>query len=568
MLIYHIEIENFRGIRKSSFNLGEHVSCLIGAGDSTKSTLLDAIEYALCPNWFVPFDDSDFCECDISRGDIKIDVTIGPVPDDMISEAKYGLHLRGWNSDTKQINDEPVDTDIKVLTIRLKVDASLTPEWFVINDRIPDGIHVPFKDRQRFGVSRIGTDIDNELAWVRGASLLRFKQDKLEAEKIILESNRTLRSSLDIQHLEDIQKGVESTKRGANNLGLNLEHLKADIDPKSLKANSAILSLHNGNVPVRRMGLGSKRIVAIGSQLQSIQDGSILLIDEVEYALEPHRIKYLIRKLSGHIQSSNGQIIMTTHSPSVLEELGASPLFIVHSNDYITTVNKVDPNIQGTVRSVPDAFLSPRVVVCEGATELGILRSFENRILLINGISYASNRVNIVDGKGTDATKRAKHLKDHGYDVCLFLDADKIEDWIVAEADLTAIGIKVIKWADTVCTEKRIINDVPDKNSLKKIVETACLATSRATGSLITSINSGLVEGNRLQDIESIISFTDETSLRNAIYEASVRENKEWFKTVSRGELLGDCIFQNYYTQMQNTDFCQKLEELKGWIIG
>ncbi|HOT74079.1 MAG TPA: AAA family ATPase, partial [Anaerohalosphaeraceae bacterium] len=380
-------------------------------------------------------------------------------------------------------------------------------------------------------------------------------------------NNRQLRTNINLNHMKDIQESVESVKKGAISLGLNLGQLKADIDPKSLRANSAILSLHNDKVPVRRMGLGSKRIIAIGSQLQCIKDGAVLLIDEVEQALEPHRTKYLIRKLIEQAHTANGQIIMTTHSPAVLEELGAKPLFIVRNENLITTVTKVNPEAQGTVRSVPDAFLSPRVIVCEGATEVGILRSFENNILSPTNISYALKKVNIVDGKGTDATKRAKHLKDHGYDVCLFIDSDKVSEWLVAEDELLRAGIKVIRWDDSICTENRIIHDVPDKNSLKEIVEVAMTATGKTKESLISSINSKLSQ-NKLTDINHIATFTDETSLRNAIYDASVIDDKEWFKTVSRGELLGNYIFQKVYTQMQTTDFYKKLEELKGWVIG
>lgn len=564
MLIYQIKIDNFRGIREADITLGEHVSCLVGAGDSTKSTILDAIEYVLSPNWFIPFDDSDFVSCDVSKA-ITIDVTAGPIPDDLISEAKYGLYLRGWNKDRKLINDEPQENDIKVLTIRLTVDSSLTPEWVVINDRTSEGVHIPFKDRKRFGVARIGVDIDNELAWVRGASLLRFKEDKHDAEKVILESNRLLRKDIDLNNIEDIQKSVKSAKAGASNLGLKLEQLKADVDPKSLRANSAILSLHNDKVPVRRMGLGSKRIVAIGSQLECVKDGAILLIDEVEHALEPHRIKYLIRKLVEYTNNANGQILMTTHSPAVLEELGAKPLFIVRNEALNTTVKHADLDAQGTIRTIPDAFLSPRIIVCEGATEVGILRSYENNILLPVGASFSLHGANIVNGGGTDATKRAKHLKNHGYDVCLFIDSDKITEWAVTEEELTRIGVKVVKWDGTVCTENRIINDVPDMNSLKRIVEMAKITTGRTEASLVSSINSKLT-GGELENLEAILTYSDSDSLRKAVYEASVVQDNAWFKTVSKGETLGDCIFKEFYDRMRDTDFHLKLESLKGWL--
>jgi AAA ATPase domain len=49
MQIRHISIKNFRGIQKMDWALHSQIVCLVGAGDSTKSTILDAIEYALSP---------------------------------------------------------------------------------------------------------------------------------------------------------------------------------------------------------------------------------------------------------------------------------------------------------------------------------------------------------------------------------------------------------------------------------------------------------------------------------------------------------------------------------------
>ena len=55
MRINHIQIDNFRGIRHMEWSVRGSVVCLIGPGDSTKSTILDAIEYALSPHWNVSF---------------------------------------------------------------------------------------------------------------------------------------------------------------------------------------------------------------------------------------------------------------------------------------------------------------------------------------------------------------------------------------------------------------------------------------------------------------------------------------------------------------------------------
>ena len=53
MKLTNIEIKNFRGIEHTCvfFPLDSRIVCLIGAGDSGKSTLLTAIEWALWPSW-------------------------------------------------------------------------------------------------------------------------------------------------------------------------------------------------------------------------------------------------------------------------------------------------------------------------------------------------------------------------------------------------------------------------------------------------------------------------------------------------------------------------------------
>lgn len=60
MNIHHIKIERFRGIRELDWRVGGDFVCFVGPGDSTKTTILDAVEFALSPRWNIQFDDSDF----------------------------------------------------------------------------------------------------------------------------------------------------------------------------------------------------------------------------------------------------------------------------------------------------------------------------------------------------------------------------------------------------------------------------------------------------------------------------------------------------------------------------
>ena len=62
--IHELKIKNFRGIRNFSYSFGAtNLICLIGRGDSGKSTILDAISYVLSSSWNLTFFDSDFYKC-------------------------------------------------------------------------------------------------------------------------------------------------------------------------------------------------------------------------------------------------------------------------------------------------------------------------------------------------------------------------------------------------------------------------------------------------------------------------------------------------------------------------
>lgn len=75
MYIKRIKIENFRGIKGMDWILENKLLCLIGASDSTKTTILDAIEYALYPYWNLNITNTDFYNCDLTSP-ILIQVTI------------------------------------------------------------------------------------------------------------------------------------------------------------------------------------------------------------------------------------------------------------------------------------------------------------------------------------------------------------------------------------------------------------------------------------------------------------------------------------------------------------
>lgn len=64
--IYSIKIQNFRGIQNFEYVFKDAgFICLIGRGDSGKSTILEAISMVLSPSWNISFYDTDFYNCNI-----------------------------------------------------------------------------------------------------------------------------------------------------------------------------------------------------------------------------------------------------------------------------------------------------------------------------------------------------------------------------------------------------------------------------------------------------------------------------------------------------------------------
>lgn len=86
--IRHIEVENFRVIKTFVVTI-PGLNCLIGPGDSGKSTILDAIDLALGARRSYTFNDADFYGLDVTKK-ITISITIGMLNDELLNFERYG----------------------------------------------------------------------------------------------------------------------------------------------------------------------------------------------------------------------------------------------------------------------------------------------------------------------------------------------------------------------------------------------------------------------------------------------------------------------------------------------
>src|SRR6516225_2591393 len=126
--IRKIEISNFRGLKEFSWLPSPGINCLIGPGDSGKSTILEAIDLCLGPRRTAQFTDADFHNLNVEEP-IVISITFGDLDDALKNMDAYGVFLRGFKSETGEVEDEPEEHAETVLTLVLTVAADLEPTW-------------------------------------------------------------------------------------------------------------------------------------------------------------------------------------------------------------------------------------------------------------------------------------------------------------------------------------------------------------------------------------------------------------------------------------------------------
>ena len=482
MRIVHVKIRNYRGIQKLDWSPAATVNCLIGPGDSTKTTILDAIELALNPRSYLLADDSDFFNLDVTTP-IKITVTVAGLPPEVKSDDRYGLYLRGWSQKDSKVEDEPGEALEDALSIRVAIDESLEPRWSIYNDRIGDDETDPptvrYKDTRQFATTRLGPYAERHLGWGRHSVLTRISKSDESVSLQLAQASRAARDAFRQNSRDVFAESVSRAEELRKYFAVPIrERYVAELDVQGINITTGGISLHDGRLPLRRLGTGSARLIV--SALQHEAGGSkIALIDEIEHGLEPHRIARLLKYLKlpplGANKGSVSQLFLTTHSPVVIRELAAPDLFAVRSESGVTEVRSVAAGakdidaVQRYLRSSPSAFLARRVLVGEGRTEQGLLRGLDAWWAASGNGSFALRGAIAIDGSGNaNAPAIADHLLTLGYNVLLLLDSDEpsLPDLVDS---VKRKGGRVLEWADGCSTEERMFLDVPWNTVIKLV---------------------------------------------------------------------------------------------------
>ena len=553
MQIRKVIIHNFRGIREADWLLPTNrLVCLVGPGDSTKTTLLDAIGLVLSPRWNVPFSDADFYNCNVELP-IVLQVVVGDLPPKMLRDDSLGYDLSGIRPDGTLIN-EPEDGSERCLIIQLKVTDTLEPVWTVVRPDGEDQGTIGVGLRELFGLFRVDERIETHLRWGRGSALTRLTANKAGAEAAVTSAHRAARDAVFAQGDGPLHAAATEVAAAAAAIGgANFKGLRPGLDPTGSSSTHALV-LHEQEIPLTGHGLGTRRLISLAIQEKAFTTGEILLIDEIEYGLEPHRLHYLLRHLKQRINADNGQVIVTTHSPLAVEVLRAEDISIVRSSgDGLTTVQAVPGElneVQGTLRQGPSAVLGSRIVVCEGKTEMGVVRRFlqhwDADRTSAGSAPHAALGVCQTDGHGsTDAPRRAEVLARLGYPVLLIIDNDdRASDPGVTAA--AAAGADVLRWNADHALEDEVVAALSETG----LAELVGLAVEiKGEQSVLGAVGDRLPGKSQLTELDPS-AWANETrpieEIRSAIATTAKSKSGSWFKQEESGEQLGALLSKRW----------------------
>lgn len=564
MQIAELEIKNFRGIKnfKESF-YGHNLVCLIGRGDSGKSTILEAISYVLSPTWSIPINDNDFYNGDTSAP-ILISATI-TVPDDFILESKFGTHLRSYNPTDKTIHNDMPDSYIRVITIQLEIDHDLEPKWFVYKPTEEETkIPIGHKDREKLNCFVLSDYLEKHFTWGIGTPLNSLARGATDINDFRAKFVSPLREALEgINSSASFDELNKTFKDNVSSSFINTENTKTQMELKDISYNVNKFSLHDGDVPYRLKGKGSKRLLSIAIQIATKDtNGFITLIDEIEQGLEPDRIRKLVSNLNSSITNDNSQIFITTHSNNTIVELGGKNLFIVRNENGNTTANALNSEYDAIVRFCPDAFFAKKIIVCEGKTEIGICRAIDEYMEQHSMHNMAYHGCVCVLGEGSSFAKRAKDLKELGYEIMILCDSDR--DYSPSKSDLSSLNIQICDCEEDYCIEQQVFKFCPFV-AINEILNYVAENKDKTFSKLIEDIKNK----NSIDSSSWIPSDDDNT--REYIIKASLKkEDGElkscWFKNISNGQKIGTIILNHFDDISAENPLKQMFLQVINWV--
>jgi len=417
---------------------------------------------------------------------------------------------------------------------------------------------------------RLGSDAAYHLGWRHGSVLNSIGDndtvEKLEIASQITDALRNARMDLAQLPTPFFASAIKHIVVVAKDMGISIENPTASVESKTFTPQSNSFALHNGNgVPLSNYGLGSVRLLSTGLQ-KSVETNTpelakIVLIDEIEHGLEPHRLVRLLDSLG--VKKPTGQSFFCNHSPVSIRELSVDQLFLVRSTSGEVCVQPIEKGLQGAVRIAAEAFLAKKIIVCEGPTEIGFIRGLDrfrgnqgHRRLTALGVA-------LVDAGGVSKIyPKVRSFMRAGFSVAVLRDSDKHPDSaddMKLEDDVLQANKACFKWEGSLAIEDAIFAWLPVTQIIDAINVVCEEDSASKVDHEIKSATSNAIDLHKLRNNQIAFDQCVRMQLSNCA------KKNSWFKRIN---LMEDACFNFIAPHISNApdDFCRQVDSMTAWI--
>src|SRR5262249_24780952 len=159
------------------------------------------------------------------------------------------------------------------------VDASLEPRWEVVTDRHPEGAVIHVREREKLSAVRLGNAVDRHLSWSRGSFIARLTDDEHAHAAMLADAGRSARGAVDPSRLRQVADAGARAALLAEPFGVRPSaQFKPALDPGLTTPGSGGLALHDGPIPMRLAGLGTRRLLTLAVQREIASGGGVILV--------------------------------------------------------------------------------------------------------------------------------------------------------------------------------------------------------------------------------------------------------------------------------------------------
>ena len=426
MYIYRIKIKNFRNIQNLDWKPNKDFNILFGANGSGKSNIANALNMLFNGNYNEDlFEYSDFYQCNIENK-IEIECWLNEVGtfDSGISE--YIQHI---NKNDEVVQDD-TDEDLNTMLIISLTNDGMQKKWNIIQSTAVSPLSNSI--RKEFHYDYLNSDRIPEKDINLAKSGLFYKNtkqnDKLWSILNELGKNAVKETNDKIASNELLTEELMTIFKTNKNLFFNgISIGMKDIASSYFNSGFQFITNHDTySIPMSKHSKGKQNLFLFDLILNSLNENSMVYIEELEQNLEPINQKKVALQFRDKVK---GQLFLTSHSASLLEYFKLEDMFYVRDGEVIKIIEMSSQEEMDFLKQVLklnkhkfiSSLMSSKVILCEGKSEYNTVPLFSES----NDNCLMENNIDIlkVEGKG-NFCKYLKIYKKLGFPTFVLLDND------------------------------------------------------------------------------------------------------------------------------------------------